>query len=130
SGCARDRRTAAPGRTAHGGAGADLSSGRSEKEICGDPLGRVSRSMRILPLLLGLLAALAEARAPMVLLTDFGTQDGAVSAMKGVAYSVSQDLLISDLSHENPSIFAGPISLFQTSRVWPNGRGLVAVVDR
>ena len=30
--------------------------------------------------------------SPLVLLTDFGTQDGAVSAMKGVAYSVSQDL--------------------------------------
>lgn len=33
--------------------------------------------------------ALAQARAPLVLLTDFGTQDGAVAAMKGVAYSVS-----------------------------------------
>jgi len=45
--------------------------------------------------------------APLVLLTDFGTRDGAVSAMKGVAYTVSPDLLISDLSHENPSIFDG-----------------------
>jgi hypothetical protein len=45
----------------------------------------------------------AGARAPLVLLTDFGTQDGAVAAMKGVAYSISQDLLIADLSHENPS---------------------------
>jgi S-adenosyl-l-methionine hydroxide adenosyltransferase len=54
---------------------------------------------------LALLAGAAESRSPLVLLTDFGTQDGAVSAMKGVAYSVSQDLLISDLSHENPSIW-------------------------
>jgi S-adenosylmethionine hydrolase len=62
-------------------------------------------------------------------LTDFGTQDGAVSAMKGVAYSVSQDLLISDLSHENPSIFEGAYRLFQTEQFWPDGTVFVAVVD-
>jgi S-adenosylmethionine hydrolase len=82
-------------------------------------------------LLAGLLlfSTLARARAPLVLLTDFGTQDGAVSAMKGVAYSVSQDLLISDLSHENPSIFAGAYRLFQTEQFWPDGTVFVAVVD-
>ena len=64
-----------------------------------------------------LFSTLAWARAPLVLLTDFGTQDGAVSAMKGVAYSVSQDLLISDLSHENSSIFEGAYRLFQTEQV-------------
>jgi S-adenosylmethionine hydrolase len=85
--------------------------------------------MRILPLLFGLLGALAEARAPMVLLTDFGTQDGAVSAMKGVAYGVSQDLLISDLSHENPSIFEGAYRLYQAEQFWPEGTVFVAVVD-
>ena len=81
--------------------------------------------------LLGLafLCAVAQARAPLVLLTDFGTQDGAVSAMKGVAYSVSQDLLISDLSHENPSIFAGAYRLYQTEQFWPDGTVFVAVVD-
>jgi S-adenosylmethionine hydrolase len=71
----------------------------------------------------------AAARAPMVLLTDFGTQDGAVSAMKGVAYTVSQDLSISDLSHENPSIFAGAYRLYQTEQFWPEGTVFVAVVD-
>jgi S-adenosylmethionine hydrolase len=82
-------------------------------------------------LLAGLLlfSTLAQARAPLVLLTDFGTQDGAVSAMKGVAYSVSQDLLISDLSHENPSIFEGAYRLFQTEQFWPDGTVFVAVVD-
>jgi S-adenosylmethionine hydrolase len=82
-------------------------------------------------LLAGLLlfSTLARAKAPLVLLTDFGTQDGAVSAMKGVAYSVSQDLLISDLSHENPSIFAGAYRLFQTEQFWPDGTVFVAVVD-
>jgi S-adenosylmethionine hydrolase len=71
----------------------------------------------------------AQARVPLVLLTDFGTQDGAVSAMKGVAYTVSQDLLISDLSHENPSIFEGAYRLFQTEQFWPAGTVFVAVVD-
>jgi len=76
-----------------------------------------------------LIAALAQARAPLVLLTDFGTQDGAVSAMKGVAYGVSPDLLISDLSHENPSIFDGAYRLYQTEQFWPEGSVFVAVVD-
>ena len=76
-----------------------------------------------------LLSALAQARTPLVLLTDFGTEDGAVSAMKGVAYGVSQDLLISDLSHENPSIFVGAYRLFQTEQFWPEGTVFVAVVD-
>jgi len=71
----------------------------------------------------------AQAHAPLVLLTDFGTQDGAVAAMKGVAYSVSQDLLISDLSHENPSIFAGAYRLYQTEQFWPQNTVFVAVVD-
>jgi S-adenosylmethionine hydrolase len=74
-------------------------------------------------------SALAMARAPLVLLTDFGTQDGAVSAMKGVAYSVSQDLLISDLSHENPSIFVGAYRLYQAEQFWPAGTVFVTVVD-
>jgi S-adenosylmethionine hydrolase len=81
------------------------------------------------PCLLLLFAALAQAHAPLVLLTDFGTQDGAVSAMKGVAYGVSQDLLISDLSHENPSIFDGAYRLYQTEQFWPVGTVFVAVVD-
>jgi hypothetical protein len=94
------------------------------------PVCRVnSRSTRILPLLCVFLCALAQARTPLVLLTDFGTQDGAVAAMKGVAYSVSQDLLISDLSHENPSIFDGAYRLYQTEQFWPRGTVFVAVVD-
>jgi S-adenosylmethionine hydrolase len=75
------------------------------------------------------LSATALARAPLVLLTDFGTQDGAVSAMKGVAYGVSQSLLISDLSHENPSIFAGAYRLYQAEQFWPADTVFVAVVD-
>jgi hypothetical protein len=72
---------------------------------------------------------LAQAGTPLVLLTDFGTQDGAVSAMKGVAYSVSQQLLISDLSHENPDIFTGAYRLYQTEEFWPKGSVFVCVID-
>src|SRR5450631_2848316 len=75
------------------------------------------------------LSGQAHAHAPLVLLTDFGTADGAISAMKGVAYSVSQDLLISDLSHENPSIFAGAYRLYQAEQFWPKDTVFVAVVD-
>jgi S-adenosylmethionine hydrolase len=95
--------------------------------------GRVSRAhsrlTRFLPLLCLFFAAIAQSRAPLVFLTDFGTQDGAVAAMKGVAYGVSQDLLISDLSHENPSIFDGAYRLYQTEQFWPEGTVFVAVVD-
>jgi S-adenosylmethionine hydrolase len=85
--------------------------------------------IRMLSLLFVLVCAAARASAPLVLLTDFGTQDGAVSAMKGVAYSVSQNLVISDLSHENPSIFEGAYRLYQTEQFWPEGTVFVAVVD-
>jgi S-adenosylmethionine hydrolase len=71
----------------------------------------------------------AHAGAPLVLLTDFGTADGAVSAMKGVAYSVSPQLLISDLSHENPDIFTGAYRLYQTEEFWPGGTVFVCVID-
>ena len=96
----------------------------------GVPAPARSQRARVLPPTLFLLfAAIAQARAPLVLLTDFGTQDGAVSAMKGVAYGVSPDLLISDLSHENPSIFDGAYRLYQTEQFWPVGTVFVAVVD-
>ena len=45
-----------------------------------------------------------------------------------MAYSVSQDLLISDLSHENPSIFAGAYRPYQrTFGDVPVGKPLVYV---
>lgn len=80
-------------------------------------------------LLLCVGCAWAHAGAPLVLLTDFGTSDGAVSAMKGVAYTVSPQLLISDLSHENPDIFTGAYRLYQTEDFWPAGTVFVCVID-
>src|ERR1700690_3145205 len=86
-------------------------------------------SRTLILMLLGCWSALSIARSPLVLLTDFGIQDGAVSAMKGVAYSVSQDLFIADLSHDNPSIFVGAYRLYQSEQFWPDGTVFVAVVD-
>ena len=39
----------------------------------------------------------------VVFQTDFGSKDGAVSAMKGVANGVSADLKLYDLTHEIPA---------------------------
>jgi S-adenosylmethionine hydrolase len=69
--------------------------------------------------------------APLVLMTDFGLRDGAVSEMKGVAYSISEKLLISDLTHEIPAgdIWAGAYRLYQAAPYWPKGTVFVGVVD-
>ena len=37
---------------------------------------------------------------PLIFQTDFGVQDGAVSAMYGVAYTVCPELRVFDLTHE------------------------------
>ncbi len=76
-------------------------------------------------------APTANQPAPLVLMTDFGLRDGAVSAMKGVAYGVSQKLLISDLTHEIPAgdIWEGAYRLYQAAPYWPKGTVFVGVVD-
>jgi S-adenosylmethionine hydrolase len=77
-----------------------------------------------------LVAHAAMAGSPLVLYTDFGLKDGAVSALKGVAYGVSPKLLISDLSHESPgSLFGGAYRLFQVAPFWPKGTVFVTVID-
>ena len=71
----------------------------------------------------------ARKQAPLVLMTNFGVVDGAVSAVKGVAYSVSPKLLISDLSHEIDGIWDGAYRLFQVAPYWQKGTVFVMVVD-
>lgn len=80
-------------------------------------------------LLAGVLVAQAE--QPLVLQTDFGTKDGAVAAMKGVAVSVSPRLVIYDLSHENTpyDIWEAAYRLKQTAAYWPAGTVFVSVID-
>jgi len=67
----------------------------------------------------------------LVFMSDFKLKDGAVSAMKGVAYSVDSALFMSDLTHEIPEydIWTGGFRLYQTANYWPEGTVFVTVVD-
>ncbi len=67
----------------------------------------------------------------LVLMTDFGTADGAVSAMKGVAFGVDSSLKVSDLTHAVPpyNIWEAAYRLEQTFAYWPVGTVFVTVVD-
>ncbi len=67
----------------------------------------------------------------LVFQSDFGLVDGAVSAMKGVAYKVDPGLIISDVTHDiTPyNIFEASYRLFQTVDYWPAGTVFVSVVD-
>jgi len=67
----------------------------------------------------------------LVIQTDFGLVDGAVSAMYGVALSVSEDIKVFDLTHDIPpyNIFEASYRLIQTVEYWPKGTVFVSVVD-
>ena len=67
----------------------------------------------------------------LVLQSDFGLVDGAVSAMIGVALQEDQTLKIHQLTHDiTPyNIFEGAYRLFQTVEYWPSGTTFVSVVD-
>lgn len=68
---------------------------------------------------------------PLILQSDFGYADGAVSAMYGVAESVCPKLRIFDLTHAIPqySIWEASYRLIQTVGYWPTGSVFVSVVD-
>ena len=67
----------------------------------------------------------------LVFQSDFGLGDAAVSAMEGVAFSVSPELNIRHLTHQiTPfNIFEGSYRLFQAISYWPEGTVFVSVVD-
>lgn len=67
----------------------------------------------------------------LVLQSDFGLVDGAVSAMIGVALQEARDLDIHHLTHDiTPyNIFEASYRLFQTIEYWPSGTTFVSVVD-
>lgn len=67
----------------------------------------------------------------LVLQSDFGLDDGAVSAMYGVAKEVDRGLEIHDLTHGiTPfQVLEGSYRLFQTVKYWPKGTVFVSVVD-
>lgn len=68
---------------------------------------------------------------PLILQSDFGYSDGAVSAMHGVAYGVDSSLPIEDLTHNIPpyDVWEGSCRLAQTLAYWPAGSVFVSVVD-
>lgn len=76
------------------------------------------------------LAAIAQPRA-LVFQSDFGLKDGAVSAMKGVAFSVSPELRMFDITHEIPAynIWEGAYRLYQAAPYWPAGTVFVSIID-
>jgi S-adenosylmethionine hydrolase len=63
--------------------------------------------------------------------TDFGLKDGAVAAMRGVAYGVDDNLVFADLTHEIPAfnIWEAAYRLRQVVEYWPEGTVFVSVVD-
>ncbi|ALC92155.1 DNA-directed RNA polymerase subunit delta [Bacillus sp. FJAT-18017] len=67
----------------------------------------------------------------LVLQSDFGISDGAVSAMYGVAFSVDSAIRIFDLTHDIPpfNIWEGSYRLLQAISYWPEGTVFVSVVD-
>jgi S-adenosylmethionine hydrolase len=75
--------------------------------------------------------SLPAAPRALVIQTDFGTKDGAVAAMKGIAFGVAPALPIFDLSHENTpyDIWEGAYRLKQTAPFWPTGTVFVSVID-
>jgi S-adenosylmethionine hydrolase len=81
---------------------------------------------------LGLAAASPQAGpAPVVFQTDFGTRDGAVAAMKGVAVGVDPAIPLFDLTHEIPAynIWEAAYRLKQTVPFWPTNTVFVSVCD-
>lgn len=72
-----------------------------------------------------------EKMSALVFQSDFGEKDGAVASMRGVAYGVSPDLKMFDLTHEIPTfdIWAAAYRLNQVASYWPAGTVFVSVVD-
>ncbi|WP_337326052.1 SAM hydrolase/SAM-dependent halogenase family protein [Chryseolinea sp. T2] len=76
------------------------------------------------------LSAQAQRRA-LVFQSDFGLKDAAVGAMKGVAFGVSSDIAIFDLTHEIPAfdIWEASYRLGQAAAYWPKGTVFVSIID-
>jgi S-adenosylmethionine hydrolase len=67
----------------------------------------------------------------LVFQSDFGLKDGAVSAMKGVSYSVDNGISIFDITHDIPAynIWEAAYRLRQAAPYWPAGTVFVSVID-
>jgi S-adenosyl-L-methionine hydrolase (adenosine-forming) len=71
------------------------------------------------------------AHSPIVLLTDFGTQDGYVGVMKGVIAGIAPEVPILDLTHAVGlgDIRRGAIELWEAAGYFPEGTVFVTVID-
>ncbi|MGF1656375.1 MAG: S-adenosyl-l-methionine hydroxide adenosyltransferase family protein [Verrucomicrobiales bacterium] len=69
--------------------------------------------------------------SPLVFQTDFGTSDGAVAAMKGVAYTSAPQVPLFDLTHQIPpyDVWTAALRLDQVVEFWPPDTVFVSVVD-
>lgn len=69
--------------------------------------------------------------APIVLLTDFGTEDAYVGIVKGVIAGIAPEVQVIDLTHEVPpgNIRQGAFQLWQSVPYFPRGTIFLAVVD-
>lgn len=74
---------------------------------------------------------LSAQRRALVFQSDFGLKDAAVGAMKGVAFGVSSDLAMFDLTHEIPAydIWEASYRLGQAASYWPVGTVFVSIID-
>jgi len=69
--------------------------------------------------------------SPIVILTDFGTDDPFVGIMKGVIASINPAAPVIDLTHEIPpgDIQLGAFTLWQSVQYFPSGSIFLVVVD-
>ena len=82
-------------------------------------------------LIMFLFSPVAWTQNALVFQTDFGLEEPAVSQMKGVAFNVSSDLKMFDITHEIPrfNIWEAAYRLNQAADYWPKGTVFVSVVD-
>ncbi len=87
--------------------------------------------MRFAHVAAALLLSLSAGAGPLVLQTDFGLEDHAVAAMRGVARRVEPGLLVDDLTHEIPTfdIWQAAYRLHAVVDYWPADTVFVSVVD-
>jgi S-adenosylmethionine hydrolase len=76
-------------------------------------------------------AAVADVRPTIAFLTDFGTRDHYVGAMKGAALTICPDATLVDITHDiDPQdILGGALELAAAYPYFPAGTIFVAVVD-
>lgn len=87
--------------------------------------------MRLLYAAAALLLSVHGGAGPLVLQTDFGLEDHAVAAMRGVARRVAPGLVVDDLTHEIPTfdIWQAAYRLHAVVDYWPSDTVFVSVVD-